>query len=249
MYTGITADTPRYPPEIFQKGHPWTFPGKPHPQYPPTQNFYSGKPLSRNCKIYFTYPERIFNFPRGFPRRRAFPGRIHGEYGENTGMRRDIPGIPGRGAKPLQIYLPKYALWSSHPEVSHRPDPVPGIPRVIPGAARALHRVRLGRTPRAYRGEPPTLTGSTRPAEPIGSPLADTVWNLHSSIRNLRCSNSPLPATVSTGGRHGRGGERPRPARVPAAACRDASGGPRAGIPPTPCPPGDDPGGERSPPT
>ena len=88
-------------------------------------------------------------------------------------------------------------------EAPHLPDTVPGIPRVIPGQPRALHRVRLGRTPRAYRGEPPTESSSSHPANSLGSPLADTVWNLHSSIRHLRCSSSPLPATVSTGGRHG----------------------------------------------
>lgn len=171
----------------------------------------------------------------------------------NTGRIRGFPGdirdIPGRGAKPLQIYLPKYALWSSQSEAPHLPDSVPGIPRVIPGAASALHRGRQGRTPRAYRGEPPTRTGSTRPAEPIGSPLEDTVWNLHGSIRNLMRSNSPMHATVSTGGRRGGSREQLRPARVPAAACRDAPCGPRAGTPPTPCPPRDDPGGQRSPPS
>lgn len=115
----------------------------------------------------------------------------------------------------MQIYLPKYALWSSHLKHAHLPDTVPGLPRVIPGAARALHRGRQGRTPRAYRGEPPTRAGSTRPSEPLGSPRADTVWNLYSSIRNPRCSSGPLLATVSTGGRHGRGGEQLRPHGCP----------------------------------
>ena len=139
-YTGITADTawritkpqgctlesppeipggtpqilfPRHPRAIFSEkatpGIPRKIPGV--PGTPPTQNFCCEKTLSRNCKIYFTYPERFFNFfPRGFPRRRAFPGRIHGEYGENTGLRRDIPGIypgfPGGALSPCKYTCP-----------------------------------------------------------------------------------------------------------------------------------------------
>lgn len=169
----------------------------------------------------------------------GFPGDTHGR----------TRGFPGGALSPCKYTCPNMPY--GHPSLKHLISQTRSTvsPRVSPGQPRALHRARQGRTPRAYRGEPPTSSRSTRPSEPPGSPQTGTVRNLHGSIIHLRCSNTPLRATVSPGGRHGRYGEPPKLARVPATACRDVPGGPRAGIPPTPCPPGDDPGGERSPPT
>lgn len=101
-------------------------------------------------------------FSAGLPAAACLPGentwRIRGEYGDAPGYTRDIPGIPGRGAKPLQIYVPKYALWSSHPEVPSSPRHCPWYPPC---------------NPRGSRCPPPCAAGEDTPCVPSGTANAD----------------------------------------------------------------------------
>jgi hypothetical protein len=98
-------------------------------------------------------------FPRGFPRRRAIHGDIPGEYGENTGMCREIPGDSGRGAKPLQIYVHINALWSSHLICPRYPERHPRLP---PCRSRGSPSV----PPCTRRGVPGLPEGAGRGGEP-----------------------------------------------------------------------------------
>ena len=251
-------------PQIFFSRHPQgIFSEKATPGIPRKIPGVPGTPLPKIsfaiecfiCKLIFTLrtPEYSLIFSAGLPTAACLPGgntwRIRGEYGDAPGYTRDIHGIPGRGAKPLQIYVPKYALWSPHPEAPHLPESVPGIPSVIPGAAPC---------------PPPCAAGEDTPCVPRGTANASVEFPPLRTPWVATCGHGLEPAQFDTSSemleqpparhrvhrgttREGRGAT-PTP-RVPAAACRDASGGPRAGLPPTPCPPGDYPGGARSPPT
>jgi hypothetical protein len=167
---------PPVPPKNFSKRPPRDIPGKtPTPSTPLPKIFIPKKHFPGNVNFYLRTSINYLIFSTGLPTAACHP---RGDTGRIRGVRGVYPGDSGAGAMPLQIYVPKYALWSSRPDDPRYPERHARLP---PWQPRGTHR----RPPCADRGVDGISQSRTR-----GRPLPHCNFSQHGVPYGHCCSRA-----------------------------------------------------------